>query len=63
MSDKEFVEMLQKAIAGDSQAMVGVIELYEKLICKHSYIDGKYDEDCAAEIQVKLITAIPKFKI
>ena len=63
MSDKEFVKVLQKAICDDKQAMCEIIQMYEKLVCKNSYINGKYDEDCRAYIESKVITAIKKFKI
>ena len=63
MNDEEFVSILQKAIADDKSAIAEIIKLYEKLIYKNSYINGKFDEDCKAHIESKLITAIKKFKI
>jgi len=62
MSDKEFVLLLQKATENDKSAMYEIIQLYEKLIYKHSYVNGRYDEDCKAHIEADVIEAIKKFK-
>ena len=63
MNDYEFVLLLQKAIKNNKSAIYEIIKLYEKLIYKNSYINGRFDEDCRAYIESKLITAIRKFKI
>jgi len=63
MSDKEFVLLLQKATENDEQSICQIIKMYENLIFKNSYINGKFDEDCKAYIEHHLINAIRKFKI
>jgi len=63
MSDKIFVQMLQKATENDRQAIWEIIQMYEKLILKNSYINGRIDEDCRAYIESKLVIAIKNFKI
>jgi len=63
MSDHEFVLLLQKATENDKSAIYEIIRQYEKLIYKNSYVNGKYDEDCKAHIEMKVVAAIKKFKI
>ena len=63
MNDKEFVLLLQKATENDESAIYEIIRLFEKLIYKNSFVNGRIDEDCKAYIESKLIPAIKKFKI
>jgi hypothetical protein len=63
MSDKEFALLLQKATENDKSAIYEIIRLYEKLIYKNSYVNGRFDDDCRAYIVNHLITAIKSFKI
>lgn len=63
MNDDEFVFLLQKATQNDKSAIYEIIKLYEKLIIKNSFVNGKFDEDCKAYIESNLINAIRKFKI
>lgn len=62
MEDKKFVEILRKAVAGDMNATYKVIKEYEGLIVKNCIINGKFDEDCKAVIEAKIIESIKKFK-
>jgi len=62
MADDEFVLLLIKAKLGDIQATYQIIQMYAGLIQKNSYINGKFDEDCRAYIESKLIKSIKKFK-
>ena len=63
MDSEEFVQLLQQAIGGDKQAIYQIIQSYSGLIHKNSYINGRFDEDCRAYIESKLLTEIKKFKI
>ena len=63
MNDEEFVILLQKATANDKSAIYEILKLYEKLIIKNSFVNGKFDEDCKSYIESRLIIAIRKFKI
>jgi len=54
---------LEKAVQNDSPAIYEIINLYEKLIFKNSFVNGRIDHDCKAYIELKLITAIKKFEI
>ena len=61
MSDKDFTLLLQKATSNDKSAIYEIIQMYEKLIYINSFINGRFDEDCKAYIELNLITAIKKF--
>ena len=63
MTDKKFISVLKKAIADDESAICEIIQFYENLIIKNSFVNGKIDEDCRAYIESELITKIKKFKI
>ena len=62
MNNKNSLETLHRDVENifDISEMV---KLYEKLIIKNSYVNGKFDEDCKAYIETRLITAIINFKI
>jgi len=63
MLNEEFVQMLKEATESDKQAIWEIIQMYERLIIKNSFVNGKYDEDCRAYIESILTTAIKNFKI
>ena len=63
MNDEKFVILLKTAVAGDDDSLSQIIKLYEKLILKNSFVNGKFDEDCKGYIESDLIVAIRKFKI
>jgi len=62
MSDKEFIQLLEKAVENDELAIFRVIKLYENLIIKNSIVNGRYDEDCRAYIESSLVKIIRNFK-
>lgn len=62
MTSKEFELTLRQAIAGDNEAIMRIIKLYEPLINNNSIIDGKLDEDLRQFILLRLIRKICKFK-
>lgn len=62
MEDREFVEVLSKAMQGDSESIIKIINEYNNLILKYSKINGIVDEDCVSTIKFEILKAIPKFK-
>lgn len=63
MNNKEFVNVLRKAkYENDMNAMYKILKEYEGLIVKYSIINGRFDEDCKAIIEAKIIANIKKFK-
>ena len=63
MKNDEFVLLLHKATENDNEAIYEIILMYKNLIRKKSYVNGRYDEDCEAEIVERVCKAIKKFKI
>lgn len=61
MKDREFREVLEKAVQGDMVAMEQILILYKPLIDHASIVNDKLDEDLRQEIFLHLVTAIPKF--
>ncbi len=62
MTNKEFELTLKRAIDGDSDSIMTIIELYEPLINNNSIIAGKFDEDLKQFILLRLVKKICKFK-
>lgn len=62
ISDREFAEILQKAVNGDINATYKIIDIYDGLILKNSTIEGKYSQECRDYIEDKIIKEIKKFK-
>jgi len=72
MNDLLNYEIIVKAVSGDAEAICVVLEHFESLICKLSmvpvfYPDGAYhlvlDEDIKRELEVELITQLPRFDV
>ena len=59
----DFVNILQKAIAGDENAILMILKIYEPLIKSNSKWRGKLDEDLEEYIIIRIIKNIHKFKI
>ena len=63
MTKEKFRTALTKAVAGDTEALADIVELYMPLINYYSYVDGKLDEDLRQAILLHLLERIPKFQI
>lgn len=59
----DFVDILHKAIAGDENAILMILKIYEPLIKSNSKWRGKLDEDLEEYIIIRIIKNIHKFKI
>ena len=62
MNDKDFILFLERANEDVESALYGIIQNYEGLIIKNSFVNGRYDEDCRAYIESVLVPAIRNFK-
>ncbi len=62
ISDREFVEILQKAVSGNIEATYKMIDIYDGLILKKSIKNGKYSQECRDYIEDRIIKEIKKFK-
>ena len=58
-----FVDILKRAIAGDENAILMILKIYEPLIKSNSKWRGKLDEDLEDYIIIRIIKNIHKFKI
>lgn len=63
MNTEDFQELLQAAIGGNHDALEKILTMYEPLIRKRSYVNGKYDEDLHQYILIHIALTISKFKI
>ncbi len=63
MTAEEFKAVLQAAIAGSHEALETILDQYEPLIRKHSYIEGRYDEDLHQYLLIHIALNISKFSI
>lgn len=63
MTSEEFRAILQAAIAGSHEALEAILVQYEPLIHKHSYIDGKFNEDLHQYLLIHIALNINKFSI
>ncbi len=62
MTNKEFVEILKSAQAGDNESIEKIILQYMPLVDKHCYINQGMDEDMKQFILMIIVKGISKFK-
>ena len=58
MTNEQFREVLIKAQAGDNEAMTDILEMYMPLINKHSYVNGRLDEDLRQNILLEIVKSM-----
>ena len=58
MTNEQFRELLIKAQTGDNEAMTDILEMYMPLINKHSYVNGRLDEDLRQNILLEIVKSI-----
>ncbi len=63
MSKEEFHNLLTGAVAGCHEDLEQVLELYMPLIDKHSYVNGRLDEDLKQYLMIHIALQIGKFPI
>ena len=54
MKPEEFRRILEETIAGSHEALERIFELYDPLINKHSWVNGKLDEDLKQYILIHI---------
>lgn len=54
MKPEEFRRILQAATLGSHEALEKILELYDPLINKYSWVDGKFDEDLRQYILIHI---------
>lgn len=63
MKPEEFHKVLENATLGSHDALEKILELYDPLINKYSWIDGRFDEDLKQYILMHIALNISKFNI
>ena len=63
MNVKDFRTLLQEAVYGSHDALEEILTMYEPLINKHSYVNGKFDEDLHQYLLITIALTISKFKV
>lgn len=63
MSKEEFHNVLTGAIAGSHEDVEQILKLYMPLIDKHSYVNGRLDEDLKQYLMIHIALQIGKFPI
>ena len=60
---EEFRRILQEATLDSHEALEKILELYDPLINKYSWVDDKIDEDLKQYILIHIALNISKFDI
>ena len=63
MTNKLFAELLKRAVQGDNDAMQAVLEEYDPLFRRLSFIGKYFDEDCHQYILVRAIEVTRLFDL
>lgn len=63
MSKEEFHNVLTGAVTGCYEDVEQILELYMPLIDKHSYVNGRLDEDLKQYLMIHIALQIGKFPI
>jgi hypothetical protein len=61
MESRYFSEVLRAAVAGDPDAVEAILSRYTPLINRQSVVAGKYDEDLAQYIAMRVVEQLPNF--
>ena len=62
MMQQEFESMLNGAIRGDRMALECLLNLYQPLIRKYSYVNGRFDEDLYQQQIFRVLKQVEKFE-
>lgn len=61
MTQQDFKNILNGAIQGDRKALECLLNLYQPLIRKYSYVNGRLEEDLYQQLIFRMLTQIRKF--
>ena len=62
MTQKDFESVLNGAIQGDRKALECLFDLYQPLIRKYSYVNGRFDEDLYQQLIFRMLKQVEKFE-
>jgi len=63
LTNKEFVLILQGAVAGKHDDLSAILEAYDPLIRKYATIKGKFNEDLHQYLLIHIALNINKFPL
>ena len=63
MTNDTFRNTLAQAVAGSHEALEEILKLYEPLIRKHSYLNGRQDDDLRQYLMIHIALSIHKFPL
>lgn len=63
MTNDIFRSTLAQAVSGSHEALEEILKLYEPLIHKHSYLNGKQDDDLRQYLMIHVALNIHKFPL
>ena len=63
MIKRSFRILLERAIVGNKNAMEEILSIYDPLLNYHSRSYGYIDDDCLQYLKLRVVIAIPKFRI
>ena len=58
-----FEQLLKNAKQGDTAALEQLLELYQSVLTKNSYVFGRFSPDCYQTLVERFLIAVRSFKI
>lgn len=56
-------ELQQEASRGDNTAMAEILNRYDRLVRKNSYVKGRFDEDHYQELSIQVMNCVKRFMV
>lgn len=63
MDNADFVQVLQRAVAGSHADLERILQVYDLLIRKHAHINGTFDAELHQYLLIHIALNIHKFTI
>lgn len=63
MMQQDFESVLSGAIQGDRKALECLLNLYQPLIRKYSYVNGRFDEDLYQQLIFRTLKQVRRFEL
>ena len=62
MTQQDFESILNGTIQGDLKALECLLNLYQPLIRKYSYVNGRFDEDLYQQLIFRTLKQVRRFE-
>lgn len=62
MSEHDLKKLYELVIDNDDKGISELLDIFQPVIYKNSYISGELDLDCVQELNIKLYTCVKNFK-